>query len=392
MADQKISALTAQTTLSDDDLFVVVDDPAGSATTKKMAASDVKSNLKSYNDTLYAAQNYLTGLKLSNNATDATNDIDIAKGQAMDSTNTGMMTLASTLTKQLDAAWSVGTGAGGLDQGSIANATYHVHAIKRVDTSVVDAIYSLSHDKSATVTMTIASPAVVTWGVAGKGHGLVAGSPFKFSTTGALPTGVTAGTQYYVISTGLTETTFQFSASNGGSAVNSSGSQSGTHTGLPGPKMPTNYTLFRRIGSIVRTGAAIKTFVQDGDDFRWLVPVLDVNSTNPGTSAVTRTLTLPVGIRINAMLSSVALGSGASADNPAAVFISDLSITDSTPSTTFNSIFSFTGFAGATQTGGFVQCYTNSGAQVRSRVQISTAGTVLYITTHGWKDTRGKDG
>jgi hypothetical protein len=51
---------------------------------------------------------------------------------------------------------------------------------------------------SATVTMTIASPGVVTW----TGHGLQAGDAFQFSTTGALPTGVTAGTTYYVLPTG----------------------------------------------------------------------------------------------------------------------------------------------------------------------------------------------
>lgn len=77
-----------------------------------------------------------------------------------------------------------------------------------------------------TVTMTIASPAVVTL----NNHGLVAGDAFTFSTTGALPTGVTAGTIYYVISAGLATNTFRFSETSGGSAVNTSGSQSGTHT------------------------------------------------------------------------------------------------------------------------------------------------------------------
>lgn len=79
---------------------------------------------------------------------------------------------------------------------------------------------------SDTVTMTIASPAVVTLA----NHDLVAGQEIKFRTTGALPTGVTAGTTYYVISTGLATDTFRFSATSGGAAVNTSGSQSGVHT------------------------------------------------------------------------------------------------------------------------------------------------------------------
>lgn len=42
-------------------------------------------------------------------------------------------------------AWAVGTGNGGLDTGAVANSTwYHFYAIKRVDTSVVDVLFSLS--------------------------------------------------------------------------------------------------------------------------------------------------------------------------------------------------------------------------------------------------------
>jgi len=54
-----------------------------------------------------------------------------------------------------------------------------------------------------------------------------------FTTTGALPTGITAGTTYYVIAAGLTANAFEVSATRGGSAVNTSGSQSGTHTATP---------------------------------------------------------------------------------------------------------------------------------------------------------------
>ena len=41
MADKKITALTALTSLADADLFAVVDDVAGTPVTKKIAASDV---------------------------------------------------------------------------------------------------------------------------------------------------------------------------------------------------------------------------------------------------------------------------------------------------------------------------------------------------------------
>lgn len=335
---------------------------------------------------------FLYGLTLSNNATDATNDIDIAVGKCRDITDAVDMILAAALTgKQLDVAWAVGSSAGFLDQGSIANATYHIHLIKRSDTGVVDAIASLSHDKSDVVTMTIASPAVVTMGVTGKGHGLVAGSPIKFSTTGALPTGVTAGTQYYVISTGLTETTFQFSTSNGGAAVNTSGSQSGVHTCLPGPKMPTSYDSFRRIGSIVRTGAAIKAFVQDGNRFMWKTPVQDVSVTNPGTSAVTRTLTVPIGIRVLAIINAYGGSGSGAADNPRAVLINDLSQDDVTlTGASAFSVYAYSGAAAQSGLGSMADVFTNMSGQVRSKVQVSTANTSLVVNTHGWVDERGR--
>ena len=77
---------------------------------------------------------------------------------------------------------------------------------------------------SSAVTITIASPAVVTWA----GHGLAADTPVVLLTTGALPTGLSANTVYYVSSPATN--TFQLAATKGGTAINTSGSQSGTHT------------------------------------------------------------------------------------------------------------------------------------------------------------------
>lgn len=84
---------------------------------------------------------------------------------------------------------------------------------------------------SSTVTITNASPAVVTW----NNHGLVAGTSVVFSTTGALPTGLVAGTTYYVLPSGLTTNAFTVSLTPGGAAVNTSGAGSGTHTAVAQP-------------------------------------------------------------------------------------------------------------------------------------------------------------
>jgi hypothetical protein len=79
---------------------------------------------------------------------------------------------------------------------------------------------------SATTTVTIASPAVLSW----TANGFLVNSEFSCTTTGAFPTGMSANTPYYVITAGLGANSFEFSTSVGGSAVNTTGSQSGTMT------------------------------------------------------------------------------------------------------------------------------------------------------------------
>ncbi len=82
----------------------------------------------------------------------------------------------------------------------------------------------------ATVTVTSATPAVVTW----TASNFAAGYPVAFTTTGTLPVGITAGQTYYVIATGLTANSFQFSATPGGTAINTTSTGTGTLTGNAG--------------------------------------------------------------------------------------------------------------------------------------------------------------
>ncbi|MGO6879475.1 hypothetical protein ACC734_16890 [Rhizobium ruizarguesonis] len=89
--------------------------------------------------------------------------------------------------------------------------------------------------KTSVVTMTIASPGVISW----TAHGLAAGTAIKFSTTGALPTGLTAGTTYYVVNP--TTDALSVSATPGGAAINTTGTQSGVHTAVTVPTATTKY-------------------------------------------------------------------------------------------------------------------------------------------------------
>lgn len=110
-----------------------------------------------------------------------------------------------------------------------ATVTLQAHGLSSGGTIVFPMSTTL---QSSVVTITNASPGVVTWftGV----HGMVGGETIVFSTTGALPTGLTAGTTYYVLAAGITTTTFRVSATPGGTAINTSSAGSGIHTGVVG--------------------------------------------------------------------------------------------------------------------------------------------------------------
>lgn len=98
-------------------------------------------------------------------------------------------------------------------------------------TRIYQAGFALAAAAGNTVTMTIATPCVVSLA----SHGYVTGTPIVFTTTGALPTGITSGTTYYVVAISGSTGTFNVATSVAnaiaGTLVATSGSQSGTHTG-----------------------------------------------------------------------------------------------------------------------------------------------------------------
>lgn len=81
---------------------------------------------------------------------------------------------------------------------------------------------------TATITVTIAAPGVVSY----TSHGLVTGDKVYLTTSGALPTGLSASTTYYVILIDANSFNLATSFANAfaGTKITTTGSQSGTHT------------------------------------------------------------------------------------------------------------------------------------------------------------------
>ena len=96
-------------------------------------------------------------------------------------------------------------------------------------------VWGADCEETGTVTISQATPGVVTW----TNHGLPNGTPIVFSTTGALPTGLTAGTTYYVVAANTN--TFSVALTPGGSAIATTSAGSGVHTGVAVPIGETDY-------------------------------------------------------------------------------------------------------------------------------------------------------
>lgn len=92
---------------------------------------------------------------------------------------------------------------------------------------------------TATITVTIAAPGVVTW--TAHGFSTVVPQPVVFTTSGSLPTGITSGTVYYTVPSLVTTNTFTIASTVtlalAGTSITTTGSQSGTQTGTAGAAM-----------------------------------------------------------------------------------------------------------------------------------------------------------
>ena len=107
---------------------------------------------------------------------------------------------------------------------------YMSGAVFSFDTTL-RALPTLQTQNASTTLLTLGSPGVVNW----TSHGLAANTPVVFLKTNAntLPTGLTAFTVYFVKSPATN--TFNVSATSGGTAINFTGTQSGTQTVVANP-------------------------------------------------------------------------------------------------------------------------------------------------------------
>lgn len=249
------------------------------------------------------------GLHMSNvDTSDVINDIDITAGEALsdDSTAANRVILTGTaMTKQLDSAWTAGTGGGFRCNGGISDGTWHVY-IFRTSSGSIDYCANLA---SLSVTL------------------------------------------------------------------------------------PSSGDKKRRIGSFRRESSAIASFFQNGDQFIRYIPILDINAGAPGTTAVTRTLSVPNNIFVEAMVHG-SLDEAGGGNAMGILYLSSLRQADMPSSFTLAPLGQIADRAVGGSWGTSanpMRVVTNASGQIRSRASGADANTTLRIVTYGWIDQRGKD-
>lgn len=239
---------------------------------------------------------YISGLTLSTAGSSAI--FSVAPGVAVDKTNADLMRLTSAYTKST-AAWSVGSGGGALDTGSIGvNAWYHVHLIKRLDTGAVDVLISVS---------------------------------------------------------------------------------------ATAPTLPANYTLFRRIGSMLTLASVWLKFIQTGDEFLWDVPIANVSSFNLTTTSTLFQISVPIGVSV------LARGTGYWVSNVTAILTLQSPLAAIVVANTPSGYITAYNPSNGVGTGLDWSILTDTSGQIRAVAGTNSTNT-LFLVAQGWVDRRGRDG
>lgn len=231
-----------------------------------------------------------------------------------------------------------------------------------------------------------------------------AGASSTFAVSAGVATNSTAAALMN-LSASMTKTTSDFAAGNANGALDTGAIANNTaysaflirnptssavdilvSLSATAPTMPSGFTQFRRIGSMITNGSAQwRKFIQRADDFDFDSPTLDVNINNEPSSAVLRTLPLPSGVKVKAKLSVEQNGTGVAVY----CYISDPDTADLPPSNSSAPLFSIGSSTNSTY-GQQVECFTNTSAQVRTRHSSGSATNAFRIVARGWTDTRGR--
>ena len=146
------------------------------------------------------------------------------------------------------------------------------------------------------------------------------------------------------------------------------------------------YTEFRRVGSVLTDGSsniiAFKMYEIGGARRTiWDVAVSEYTSLDPGTAAVLRAMTVPLGVEVKVLHTVEIVDSTPTA--PTFCLITHPDQTDTTPSA---SASTFNNRSNTEQSQVKSEFLTNTSQQIRTRISFSAADVSLIGFTEGWEE------
>jgi hypothetical protein len=154
------------------------------------------------------------------------------------------------------------------------------------------------------------------------------------------------------------------------------------------PTLPSGYTEFRRIGAMLTNASSQWTlFHQNGDEFLWDVPFLDVNGVAVGTGGLIATLAaVPPGIEVWALFNAYM---GSNAANTFCIFHA-LDQANQSAGTPSGNAQLFVQVANQGDGGQFA-VRTNTARAIRAVSNATSQTCNVFVITEGWIDRRGRD-
>lgn len=305
-------------------------------------------------------------LVLANDSGNPNKSATVSAGGARDDSNVANLYLAATVYKRLDTQWAAGgsasPGNGGSDSVSVigASQTWHAFLIGKRAMTITD--YARSSNV-ATLTIT--------------GNGLGVGSTIRVAGVGSGFDGVFAITAATSNTVSYANTGSNSGALSAPSGATADGFDVLFSQSYSAPSLPSGWTVKQGIGSVISNSSSnIIQFFQYGDEFWFQTPILDVSSIPLNGANVLSTLTVPNGVKVQAIINLQASVFGGNTIANAYVSPPEVATTILLETIRANS---------ASACNGQARCWTNTSKQIR--VASPTANNVSVLTL-GWRDPR----
>lgn len=156
--------------------------------------------------------------------------------------------------------------------------------------------------------------------------------------------------------------------------------------------LPKDYTAYAWVGSVIRSGGAILAFTQTGNEVRLADPPLDANGVSQTTTAALRALSVPAGVKVLAHINARWTYAPGASESNAGLYVSSPDANDEAHSATAAPLGTLSAHVNLSSgsvlnhaAASRIDEITDTSGRLRFR---SSATVTLYVATLGWRYLR----